>query len=74
MSDNIVEVSLIFRGPGSEKNAEAFMVYMDTVDGICQIVDGIKHAGGCVTHIMDDPDQKLVILDGEISDAISDEL
>jgi len=72
MSKEIAEVSLIFRGVDAEKNAEAFMSYMDTIDGIYHTIDGIKHAGGCITHILDDPDQRLIILDGDGPDIIPD--
>lgn len=62
----IVEVSFVFRGKDALENAEAFMVHLDTVDGILQIVDGIRHFGGAITHIADDPEQMLFILDGDM--------
>lgn len=64
----IVEVSFVFRGKDASENAEAFMMHLDTIDGICQIIEGIRHFGGNITYIKDDPDQKLVILDGDMSD------
>jgi len=63
---HIVEVSFVFRGRDASKNAEAFMLHMDTIDGIYQIIEGIRHFGGCITYVKDDPDQKLVILDGDV--------
>lgn len=62
----VVEVSFVFRGKDATENAEAFMLHMDTVDGIFQIVEGIRHFGGTITYIKDDPDQKLIILDGDV--------
>jgi len=62
----VVEVSFVFRGRDASENAEAFMLHLDTIDGIYQIIEGIRHFGGCITYVEDDLDQKLVILDGDV--------
>lgn len=64
----IVEVSFVFRGKDAAENAEAFMVHLDTVDGIFQIVDGIRHFNGCITCIQHDYEQKLIICDGDMNE------
>jgi len=68
MADQIVEVSIVFRGFDAEKNAEAFMLYMDTIEGMLGTINGIKHFGGCVQHITDEPENKLIIFDGDTGD------
>ena len=69
MSNNpIVEVSFVFRGKDALENSEAFMRHMDTIQGIFEILEGIRHFGGTITCIQDDPEQKLVILDGDMRD------
>ena len=64
----IVEVSFVFRGKDAAENAEAFMLHLDTIYGLFQVIEGIRHFGGKITYIKDDPDQKLVILDGDMGD------
>lgn len=65
---DLVEISLVFRGKDSRKNSEAFMLHMDTMQGIGWLAEGIRHFGGSITHIRDDPEQNLIILDGDMSD------
>lgn len=64
----VVEVSFVFRGKDALENSEAFMQHLDTIQGIFEILEGIRHFGGLITCLQDDPEQKLVILDGDMSD------
>lgn len=64
----VVEVSFVFRGKDASKNVEAFMSYLDTVEGLYGLIKGIRQFGGTLTHISNDPEQKLVILDGDMGD------
>lgn len=65
---NIVEVSFVFRGKDAPRNAQAFMSYLDSVGGLCCVIESIRHFGGHLTCVSDDPEQKLVILDGDMGD------
>lgn len=66
--NSIVEVSFVFRGKDALENADAFMLHIDTIDGLYQIVDGIRHFGGRITNVIDDTEQKMLILDGDMGD------
>lgn len=66
MDEKTAVVSLIFRGKDADKNANAFMLYMDSLHGIVHTTDGIHHFGGCITCIVDDPEQLSVVLDGDV--------
>jgi len=53
VSDDTVEAILVFRGVNAKINADAFMEYMDTINGIGELVNGIKYHGGTVASIDD---------------------
>ena len=68
-NDSVVEVSFVFRGKDASVNSEAFLEHMDTMTGMLQAIEGIRHFGGLLTGIGFDPEQKIIYLDGDVPDA-----
>lgn len=65
-SDTVVEVSFVFRGKDASVNSEAFLEHMDTMIGMFQVIEGIRHFNGNVTCIQYDYEQKLILFDGDM--------
>jgi len=62
----IVEVSLVFRGRDALENSEAAMKYLDSIEGVWSMLEGIRHFGGRVTFIDADAKQNILYFDGEM--------
>lgn len=64
----LVEVSFVFRGKDALENSQALLRYLDSVEGIYGLVEGIRHFGGYITRFHDDEQQKIFYLDGAMPD------